>query len=457
MHRYRKETLLLTKLATPVLLASIAQTGMGFIDTVMAGGVSATDMAAVAVASSIWTPSILFGIGLLMALIPVVAQLNGSGRQVRIAHEIQQGFYVAFLVAIPIILILSQTRHILDIMHIEQSMANKTNGYMFAMVYAVPAFLLFQTLRSLSDGLSLTKPAMILGFLGLALNVPLNWIFVYGKFGMPELGAVGCGVATAIVYWVMFLCMLTYVITARRFKNIHIFTEFHKPNMHSLRRLFRLGFPIAGAIFFEVTLFTVVALLIAPLGPLVVAAHQVTINFSSLIFMLPMSIGAAVSIRVGHQLGEKSVEGAKISTQVGLLVALSTAVITALCTILFRPEIIDLYTDNNEVTKIAMHLLLMAGIYQCCDAIQVVAAGALRGYKDTSSIFSRTLISYWGVGLPSGYILAMTDWLTDKPMGVTGFWIGFILGLTTAAILLYMRVRWLHKQDDEVQLAFSHR
>lgn len=457
MHRYRKEGLTLIKLATPVLLASIAQTGMGFIDTVMAGGVSATDMAAVAVASSIWLPSILFGIGLLLALVPVVAQLNGSGRQVRIAHEIQQGFYLSFLVAIPIVLVLSQTRHILEIMHIEPVMASKTNGYMFAMIFAVPAFLLFQTLRSLSDGLSLTKPAMILGFIGLALNIPLNWIFVYGKFGLPELGAVGCGVATAIVYWVMFLSMLSYVLVARRFKNIHIFSEFHKPNLHSLRRLFRLGFPIAAALFFEVTLFAVVALLVAPLGPLVVAAHQVAINFSSLIFMLPMSIGAAVSIRVGHQLGEQSIEGAKISTHVGLLFAFGTAIITALLTIIFRDSIIALYTDNQEVTLIALNLLVMAAIYQCSDALQVVGAGALRGYKDTASIFSRTLISYWGVGMPIGYILGMTAWVTDKPMGITGFWIGIILGLTTAAVLLTKRLIWLHKQDDDVQLNFSTR
>lgn len=457
MHRYRKEASILVKLATPVLFASVAQTGMGFVDTVMAGGVSATDMAAVAVATSIWLPSILFGIGLLLALVPVIAQLNGSGRQTRIAHEVQQGAYLSFLVAIPIILVLSQTRHILFAMDIETVMAEKTNGYMFAMIFAVPAFLLFQTLRSLSDGLSLTKPAMILGFLGLLLNIPLNWIFVYGKFGAPELGAVGCGVATAIVYWFMFAAMLLYIIKAKRFKNIHLFTEFHKPNLHSLKRLFNLGFPIAAALFFEVTLFAVVALMVAPLGPITVAAHQVAINFSSLIFMLPMSIGAAVSIRVGHQLGEQSVEGARISSHVGLLFGLFTAILTAILTVAFSQQIISLYTDNNSVAVVAMHLLVMAAIYQCTDAIQVIAAGALRGYKDMSAIFSRTLISYWGIGMPLGYTLGMTDWLSDEPLGITGFWIGIIIGLSTAALLLSHRLHWLHKQSDETQLRFSGR
>lgn len=457
MHRYRKESSVLVKLATPVLLASVAQTGMGFVDTIMASDVSATDMAAVAVAGSIWLPTILFGIGLLLALVPVVAQLNGAGRQHRIAHEIQQGFYLAFIVAIPIVLVLTQTQHILRIMDIEPVMAEKTNGYMFAMLFAVPAFLSFQTLRSLSDGLSLTKPAMILGFIGLALNVPLNWIFVHGKFGLPQLGAVGCGIATAIVYWVMFLCMLGYVLTANRFKNIHIFSEFHKPNLHSLSRLFRLGFPIAASLFFEVTLFAVVALMVAPLGPLVVAAHQVAINFSSLVFMLPMSIASAVSIRVGYQLGKHSVEGAKISSHVGLILAVSTAMVTAGLTVYFRDSIISLYTDDPEVIFVAFNLLLMAAIYQCSDAIQVIAAGALRGYKDMNSILTRTLFSYWVVGMPVGYILGMTDLVTAEPMGVYGFWVGIILGLTMAAVLLSARLHWLHKQTDEVQLEFSGR
>ena len=176
-----------------------------------------------------------------------------------------------------------------------------------------------------------------------------------------------------------------------------------------------------------------------------------------MVFMLPMSIAAAVSIRVGHQLGEHNVDGAKISSHVGLIVAFVTALMTAALTIIFREHIIELYTDNKEVLQIALHLLFMAAVYQCSDAIQVVAAGALRGYKDMNSILSRTLFSYWIVGMPVGYILGMTDWVTDKAMGVDGFWIGIILGLTMAAILLSVRLYWLHKQTDEVQLEFAGR
>ncbi|ODY31175.1 MATE family efflux transporter [Vibrio parahaemolyticus] len=454
MHRYKEEASSLIKLATPVLIASVAQTGMGFVDTVMAGGVSATDMAAVSVASSIWLPSILFGIGLLMALVPVVAQLNGSARREKIPFEIQQGVVLALLISIPIIGVLLQTQFILQLMDVEAVMADKTVGYIHAVIFAVPAFLLFQTLRSFTDGMSLTKPAMVIGFIGLLLNIPLNWIFVYGKFGAPELGGVGCGVATTIVYWVMFALLLAYVMTSSRLKSINVFGEYHKPQWKAQVRLFKLGFPVAAALFFEVTLFAVVALLVSPLGPIIVAAHQVAINFSSLVFMLPMSVGAAVSIRVGHRLGEENVDGARVASRVGIMVGLALATITAIITVLSRELIAELYTNNPEVISLAMQLLLFAAVYQCTDAVQVIAAGALRGYKDMRAIFNRTFIAYWVLGLPTGYILGRTDWIVE-PMGAQGFWLGFIIGLTAAALMLGVRLRWMHRQEPDVQLNFS--
>ena len=454
MQHYKEEASSLIKLATPVLIASVAQTGMGFVDTVMAGGVSATDMAAVSVASSIWLPSILFGIGLLMALVPVVAQLNGSGRRVKIPFEIQQGIAMALFVSIPIIVVLLQTQFILGFMDIEALMAEKTIGYIHAVILAVPAFLLFQALRSFTDGMSLTKPAMVIGFIGLLLNIPLNWIFVYGKFGAPELGGVGCGVATTIVYWIMFALLLFYVVASERLKNINIFAEFHPPQLKAQIRLFKLGFPVAAALFFEVTLFAVVALLVSPLGPIIVAAHQVAINFSTLVFMLPMSIGAAVSIRVGHKLGEESVAGARVASRVGIMVGTAMTVVTAFLTVVFREFVAELYTSNQEVIKLAMELLLLAAIYQFTDAVQVIAAGALRGYKDMRAIFNRTFVAYWICGLPMGYILGRTNWIVE-PMGAQGFWIGFIIGLSSAALLLGVRLRWMHHQKPEVQLNFS--
>ncbi len=456
MHLYKQETLKLVKLAFPVLIASVAQTGMGFVDTIMAGGVSATDMAAVSIATSIWLPSILFGMGILMALVPIVAQLNGSGRQEKVAFEIQQGIWLSALIALPILGVLLQTQTILRWMDIEPSMAEKTIGYIHAMLFAIPAFLLFQTLRSFTDGMSLTKPAMTIGFIGLLINIPLNWIFVYGKFGAPALGGVGCGVATAIVYWAMFLMLLFYVLSSQRIKHVQMFHHLYKPHRKALLRLFKLGFPVAAALFFEVTLFAVIALMIAPLGPTTVAAHQIAINFSSLLFMLPMSIGAAVSIRVGHRLGESNTHGAMIACRVALGLGIGTALMTAALTALLREPVALVYTDNRQVIDLAIQLLLLSAIYQVTDAIQVIAAGALRGYKDTAAIFSRTFIAYWILGVPCGYVLGVTS-LIGEPLGAVGFWIGIIIGLSSSALFLGLRLRWLHRQSHDTLLTFASR
>ncbi|MCD9480330.1 MATE family efflux transporter [Photobacterium phosphoreum] len=456
MKNYIKETSQLLKLAIPVLIASVAQTSMGFVDTVMAGGVSATDMAAVAVAASIWLPSILFGVGLLMAIVPIVAQLSGSGKKDKIPFEIQTAFILAVLISIPTMLILYNAGILIHYMNVEPVLAEKTVGYLHAVLFAVPAFLFFQTLKSFSEGLSFTIPGMVIGFLGLLLNIPLNWIFVYGEFGMPALGGVGCGIATAIVYWFMFFAMLAFVLINKRLNRLNVFGVIYPPKFAAISRLFKLGFPVAASLFFEVSLFAVIALLISPLGPLKVASHQIAMNFSSLVYMLPMSLAAAVSIRVGHKMGQEDIIGAKIASHCGLIVGISLAFCTAILTVIFREQIALLYTDNPEVIMFAGQLLLLAAIYQCSDAVQVVAAGALRGYKDMRAIFFCTFIAYWLLGLPIGYILGMTDWII-KPMGPEGFWIGFIIGLTSAAVMLGARMHWVHKLDHQRQIEMSLR
>lgn len=456
MQKYSQEAKSILKLGTPVFLAQAAQNSMGFVDTVMAGSVSATDMAAVAVASSIWFPTIIFGIGVLLAMVPIIAQLNGSGRGHKIPFQFQQGIYLALGLSLPIILFLTKAGFIIDFMDVEPKLAEKTIGYLQAVVWAVPAFLLFQSLKNLADGVSLTIPSMIIGFIGLVANIPLNWIFVYGKLGAPALGGVGCGVATALVYWLMFIAMFIYIKFNQRLQKLNVFNEIYKPDFAAITRIFKMGLPVALSIFFEVTLFAVVAILIAPLGTVVVAAHQIVINFSGMLFMLPMSIATAVSIRVSHQLGRQSTQDAKLSSKTGILLGLIAAMITASLTILFREQIILLYNDNPEVISIATHLMLIAAIYQCTDAIQVVAAGALRGYKDMTAILQRTFIAYWLIGVPVGYILGMTDWIIE-PIGVYGFWIGFISGLTAASVLLTIRLRWVQKQPDELQLAMAEK
>ncbi|CAM7109321.1 MdtK family multidrug efflux MATE transporter [Enterobacter intestinihominis] len=442
----------LLALAIPVILAQVAQTAMGFVDTVMAGGYSATDMAAVAIGTSIWLPAILFGHGLLLALTPVIAQLNGSGRRDRVAHQVRQGFWLAGGVSVLIMIVLWNAGYIIRAMHnIDPALADKAVGYLRALLWGAPGYLFFQVARNQCEGLAKTKPGMVMGFIGFLVNIPVNYIFIYGHFGMPELGGVGCGVATAAVYWVMFGCMLTYIKHARSMRDIRNDASFSAPDWTLMTRLIQLGLPIALALFFEVTLFAVVALLVSPLGIIDVAGHQIALNFSSLMFVLPMSLAAAVTIRVGFRLGQGSTLDAQTAARTGLGVGVCMAVCTALFTVLLREQIALLYNDNPEVVTLASHLMLLAAIYQISDSIQVIGSGVLRGYKDTRSIFFITFIAYWVLGLPCGYILALTDLVVDR-MGPAGFWMGFIIGLTSAAIMMMLRMRFLQRQPSAVIL-----
>ncbi|RFF36115.1 MdtK family multidrug efflux MATE transporter [Enterobacter hormaechei] len=452
MQKYMIEARQLLALAIPVIVAQVAQTAMGFVDTVMAGGYSATDMAAVAIVTSIWLPAILFGHGLLLALTPVIAQLNGSGRRDRVAHQVRQGFWLAGFVSVLIMIVLWNAGYIIRAMHnIDPALADKAVGYLRALLWGAPGYLFFQVARNQCEGLAKTKPGMVMGFIGLLVNIPVNYIFIYGHFGMPELGGVGCGVATAAVYWVMFGSMLTYIKHARSMRDIRNDTTFSTPDWSMLTRLTQLGLPIALALFFEVTLFAVVALLVSPLGIIDVAGHQIALNFSSLMFVLPMSLAAAVTIRVGFRLGQGSTLDAQTAARTGLGVGVCMAVCTALFTVLLREQIALLYNDNPEVVTLASHLMLLAAIYQISDSIQVIGSGVLRGYKDTRSIFFITFIAYWVLGLPCGYILALTDLVVDR-MGPAGFWMGFIIGLTSAAIMMMLRMRFLQRQPSTVIL-----
>ncbi len=445
MVSYLTETGRLLRLAWPILVAQIAMTTMGFIDTVMAGNVSATDMAAVAVASSFWIPAILLVQGLVMALTPIVAQLNGARKRSRIPLSVMQGLWLVAFLCPPVMLVLYFSPLLLGFMDVEPELVRLTEGYLHAVLWGLPPFAFYLVLRNLCEGLSRTVPSMLIGFVGLAVNIPANYIFIFGKFGMPALGGIGCGIATALVYWAMAAGMLIFVQKDKEFRVLSPFSKFAAPDFKQIGRIFRLGFPIAAATFCEVTLFTIVALLLVPLGADIVAGHQVAINFSSMIFMIPLSLGMAVTIRVGHSIGEGQRNQARIASNTGLAVGCIIALFTATLTVIYKTEISGFYTDDVEVILLASSLLVFAAIYQVSDTVQVVSAGSLRGYKDTGAIFYITLFSYWVVGLPLGYVLCLTDILVPA-MGPEGFWIGFIAGLTTAALMLGVRLKYQYGQ-----------
>ena len=451
---YHIEAKKLIAIALPILLAQIAQNSMGLVDTIMAGRVSAVDMAAISVGASIWLPLVLFGYGLLLALPPTISYLNGSGQRRRIAHQVRQGIWIVLFSCIPLVWLIYSSDFVLQKMDMEQRLADITIGYLHAMVWGLPGYLLMVNFRCLNDGIAKTKPAMVITFLGLLINIPLNYIFIYGKLGVPAFGAVGCGIATAIVNWVMCLLMLAYCMRAKNQRDLKVFANIiERPNRRTLGKLLKLGFPIAMALCCEVALFALTSLFLSPLGADVVASHQIALNTGSFVFMLPMSLGMATTILVGQRLGEKSPEGAKQVTYSALVMGLFIAVITAFLIVILKEQIANIFVKDAEVIAMAGTLLLLAALYQFSDTIQVIIGSVLRGYKDTQAILYITLFCDWVVGMPLGYVLARTDLIVPGGIAAKGFWIAFVVSLTIAAVLLFFRLRKTQGQPDDILLA----
>ena len=448
LNRFISNTKSLVKLAYPILIAQLIQNLMGFADTVMAGRVSATDMAAVAVASSVWLPLILTIYGLIMALATIVSQYAGANQFNKVAKATYQTAWIAIALGVSLIFIYYLTVPLLfDKVPLDVQLKTLMFDYLGYIVWGGPAFCLYIVLRNYSEGLSHTRPTMIISILGLLINIPANYIFIYGKFGMPALGGAGCGIATAMVYWVMFLGMLLYVALSKHLKHAPLFTKFYWPDLSEIMTVLKIGVPIALSLLFEVSLFAVVAILLAPFGAEVVASHQIAINFSGLVFMVPLSIAMAVTIKVGFAVGEKKYQHAQQICSDSVIFGLLIAVVTAAITLIFKHQIASIYTRETAVIELAASLMFLAAMFQFSDAIQVISAGALRGYKDTKSILIITFISYWIIGLSFGLVLGITDWIIPQ-LGPAGFWIGFISGLTAAAILLAMRLKKIQARLD---------
>ncbi|WP_339450889.1 MATE family efflux transporter [Pseudomonas sp. EA_5y_Pfl2_R50] len=437
--RIRLELKNLLALALPIIIAQLATTAMGFVDAVMAGRVGPKDLAAVALGNSIWVPVFLLMTGTLLATTPKVAQRFGAGTHSEIGPLVRQALWLALVVGLIATAMLMAAEPVLHLMNVDPELIGPCMQYLHGIASGLPAVALYHVLRCTSDGIGRTRPAMVLGLCGLALNIPLNYIFIYGHFGVPAMGGVGCGWATAIVMWVMALGLGGYERWAPAYRSAEIFSRFDWPQWAVIKRLLAIGLPIGIAVFAESSIFAVIALLIGSLGATVVAGHQIALNVSSLVFMIPYSLGMAVTVRVGQALGREEPREARFAAGVGMGTALAYACLSASMMLLLREPIAAIYTADPTVIHIAAMLIVYSALFQFSDAIQVTAAGALRGYQDTRVTMILTLFAYWGIGLPVGYALGLTDWL-GEPRGPSGLWQGLIVGLSCAALMLSIRL-----------------
>lgn len=445
--RFEARTIL--KLSGPIVLAQLTQTLMSFVDTVMAGRYSAMDMAAIAVASGLWLPVVLTMQGLLLALTPVIAQFYGSKQTRPVSHFTLQGLYLGFILA-AVLFVVTQFADIpLAKLNMDAALRDKTLQYLYYISFGLFPAAGYMVMRNLFEGLGNTKASMWISFVGILVNIPANYVFIYGKLGMPALGGAGCGIATSLVFVAMFIAMLVYGWCSR---STRPYRQWPKTLWLSLRdqwQIIRIGTPIACSIFFEVTLFACIPLVIVHLGPIMVAGHQVAHNYSAIVFMLPLSLGLATTIRVGHLVGENNLQELKKAISTAIILSMAMSMLTVIFTLLFRSQVATLYTSDAAVIALASSLLILAAIYQFSDAVQVVAACALRGMKITKPVFFITLISYWPIGFGLGAILGLTNWLVE-PMGAHGFWIGIIVGLTVAALALAVVLRkQLNRMEHE--------
>ncbi len=440
------ETRALAKLAWPLLVAQLTQMLMTVSDTIMAGRVSSTDMAAVAIAASVLLPILIFVQGLIMALPPIIARLNGACKLGDIPKTGQQGFWLAVIITLPIAFSSQYAHSLMALIPMAAELRDIAAEYLQYMLIAMPAFAIYQVFRQYLEGLSKTKPTMIIMLVGLMVNIPANYVFIYGKLGVPAYGGAGCGLASALVFTMMMLCSWGYIRFSAAVKSTPFFHDIQLPDFRQIGIIIALGLPIALSLLFEVSLFAAVAILLAPLGADVVASHQIALNVSGVLFMVPLSIGFATTIRIGFLLGEDKPEMAKLAVKSALLLGFALAAVNAAISIFLGKPIAGLYNNEPLVVALAAHLLIFAAVFQFSDAAQVITGCALRGYKDTKAMFYITLATYWGVGLSTGYTLALTDWVLPR-MGAAGFWVGFILGLTCAALALGTRLLIIQKRQ----------
>lgn len=426
-------------LGGPILIAQIAQMANGVIDTVMAGHASAEDLAGVGIGSSLWMPLFLFFMGMLGALQPIISGYNGARTREKIMPVTWQGIYIAGAGSIIMILLLTNVHPVLEGLKLEANTARITQGYLNAFAWGIPALLLMTALRGLTDGLGHTRVIMVFSVLSTLINLPLNYMFIYGKLGLPAMGGIGCGWATSISNGVAAIALLIYLSRSRLYKQFHLIADWAKPNAGLVRYVLSIGMPIGFTIFVEASMFSVIALFLAPLGPVVVAGHQIALNAVSLLFMLPLSIGMALTLRVSFLIGAGAPNTARLISRSSLILAAAAALAFAILLFVFSQSISAIYTNDADVQAVTVRLLMFAAIFQVADVIQVACISALRGYKDTGIPMLIMLFSFWGLGLPLGYALAFTDLLAPA-MGAAGFWVGLTGGLASASVLLGWRL-----------------
>ena len=400
-------------LALPLILGHVSTGLISFVDNVIAGHHGTLTLASVTVGTALLYLPMMVPLGTLIALTASVSQLDGAGRREQIGPLFRQALWLSLGLGLVMFVFLSAAPRLLEGFGIAADIIPGATAFCHAVRWGAPALVLGFCMRYVSEGMHWTLPTMVFGFGALVVLAPLGYALAFGVGPLPEMGAAGLGTASAAVMWLQTLGFATYLWRSRRFAPLALFSHLERPRWAPIRGLLATGLPIGITVLMEGGLFIATALLIARLGEVPAAAHQIAINVAALCFMVPMGLAEATTVRVGRALGANDPGGVRRAVRAGYTVVLFTQTCSAIA------------------------LLLYAAAFQFPDGIQVMSAGALRGLRDTRVPMLLALAAYWGLGMPLGAGLGL-----GLGHGPQGMWAGLIVGLAAAAVLMGARLAW---------------
>ena len=439
MKKFINESNHFLKIGIPIFGSQLSYMIMHTTDTIVSGRYSSEELAGLVLAGAFTFPVYMLFQGIMFAITPIVAQLYGSREFTKIGQKMRQIFWIAILIAFSIFFIFLFLSKILLFFPLDKNILSISTEYLRAVSVGMFFYVMFRYLSSYSEGMTLTLPVFFVVLFGALINIPLDIIFAFGYFGIPEMGSEGCGYATSIVSMIMFFAMLRIILSSKKYKKTELLKEFNGPSLKVSKEVLKLGVPIGVGIFAEMTMFSGAAIIIGQLGDKILSGHAVALNIASILFMLPLAIGLAGSTRVGNLLGEKRFLDAKYSSYVGVSLCFIGALFNMIMLLIFRENFSSIYSKDIEVINVAISLLIYASIFQIPDGIQMGSLGALRGYKDTFAPMVFLIISYWIFAIPLGYFL--TNYGFTKPLGAEGMWISMIMGLILFSIFIFNRLR----------------
>ena len=446
---YTKEFSYNWKLASPVMLGMLGHTFVSFVDNIMVGQLGTAELAAVSLGNSFMFVAMSIGIGFSTAITPLIAEADSSNNFSKAKSTFKHGLFLCTIIGISMFLLLYFSKSILHSNFLDQpkEVVALAIPYLDLVAFSLIPLIIFQAFKQFSDGLSMTKYPMYATIIANFVNIILNYIFIFGKFGLPAYGIIGAAYGTLISRFIMVIYLWFLLANKERSKRFVTNIKILVLESTMLKKITSLGAPSAMQMFFEIVIFTAAIWLSGLLGKNPQAANQIALNLSSMTFMVAMGLGVAAMIRVGNQKGLlKFKELRRIAFSI-FLFAVILAVAFAILFFIFRFQLPKIYVDLSdvsnlndsiEVVNIAAKLLLIAAIFQISDSVQVVVLGALRGLQDVNIPTLITFISYWIIGFPISFFLGK-----ENILGSVGIWIGLLAGLSSASILLYLRFNYL--------------